>query len=168
DVFVMSFRCATLCIYPHSVTESVTRNSSASDPEIMPCSTSVPRIQSTSGLQKSTPSSTIGNLVILSVWTSVMASKNSSSVPNPPGVRTNACVYWTNIVLRTKQYRKCRPRSTQRLTPCSCGSSMPRPTDLPSASHAPLLAASICPGPPPVTTAYPASASARPSPTACS
>src|SRR5699024_10296791 len=168
-----SSRCSEVvtarrCASRMNSTESATRTSSVAGAAIRPCSTSVPRIQSASGLQTSTPSSTIGNLVIVSVWTSVMASKNSSSVPNPPGVHTNACVYLTNIVLRTKKYRKCRPKSTQRLTPCSCGSSMPRPTDLPSASHAPLLAASICPGPPPVTTAYPASASARPSPTACS
>src|SRR3954452_23780076 len=39
---------------------------------------------------------------------------------------------------------------------------MPRPTDTPPASAHPRLAASIDPGPPPVMTAYPAVASARP------
>ena len=39
---------------------------------------------------------------------------------------------------------------------------MPSPTDTPPASDAPLLAASIAPGPPPVMTAKPASASAAP------
>ena len=45
---------------------------------------------------------------------------------------------------------------------CSCGSSMLKPTDRPPASWAPRLAASITPGPPPVTTAKPASAKRRP------
>ena len=45
------------------------------------------------------------------------------------------------------------PMSTQSLRPCSNGSSMPSPTDSPPASVAPLLAASITPGPPPVITA---------------
>ena len=45
------------------------------------------------------------------------------------------------------------PRSTHSFIDCSKGSSMPRPTDTPPASQAPLLAASITPGPPPVITA---------------
>ena len=36
---------------------------------------------------------------------------------------------------------------------CSCGNSMLHPTDVPPASNAPRLAASIIPGPPPVMTA---------------
>ena len=55
------------------------------------------------------------------------------------------------------------PRSTHWLSPCSKGSSMPSPTDSPPASLAPLLAASMIPGPPPVMTAQPARASAPPS-----
>ncbi len=55
--------------------------------------------------------------------------------------------------------------STCRLSPCSNGSSMPRPTETPPASRAPLLAASMAPGPPPVMTANPASTSALPSST---
>ena len=43
--------------------------------------------------------------------------------------------------------------STHSFMPCSNGSSIPRPTDLPPASLAPLLAASMIPGPPPVITA---------------
>ena len=43
---------------------------------------------------------------------------------------------------------------------------MPSPTDGPPASAAPLLAASMMPGPPPVIVAYPARASAPPSCTA--
>ena len=42
------------------------------------------------------------------------------------------------------------------------GSSMPSPTETPPALTAPLLAASMTPGPPPVITAYPASASPVP------
>ena len=55
------------------------------------------------------------------------------------------------------------PTSTHSLRPDSKGSSMPSPTLTPPASLAPLLAASIAPGPPPVITAKPASTSARPS-----
>ena len=54
------------------------------------------------------------------------------------------------------------PLSTHWLRPDSKGSSMPRPTLAPPASQAPLLAASIAPGPPPVITAKPASTSLRP------
>ena len=54
------------------------------------------------------------------------------------------------------------PTSTQELRPLSKGSSMPSPTLVPPASLAPLLTASIAPGPPPVITAKPASASLRP------
>jgi len=45
------------------------------------------------------------------------------------------------------------PISTWSFSPCSSGSSMPRPTDTPLADIAPLLAASMIPGPPPVITA---------------
>ena len=48
--------------------------------------------------------------------------------------------------------------STYWFSPSSSGSSMPRPTETPPASAAPLLAASMMPGPPPVMIAYPARA----------
>src|SRR5438045_1955636 len=48
---------------------------------------------------------------------------------------------------------------TYALTPCSKGSSMFKPTESPRPSRAPLLAASIVPGPPPVMTAKPRRAS---------
>src|SRR5229473_2437221 len=102
----------------------------------------------------------MGNLVILPVCTSVTASNSSSSVPKPPGNTTKACEYLTNMVLRTKKYLNSRPMSTNSFRPCSCGNSMPRPTEIPCALAAPLLAASMMPGPPPVSTAYPALASA--------
>src|SRR6188472_2987428 len=54
------------------------------------------------------------------------------------------------------------PTSTQGFRPLSKGSSMPRPTLIPPASLAPLLTASIVPGPPPVITAKPAAVSFRP------
>ena len=58
--------------------------------------------------------------------------------------------------------RKSIPRFTYLLSPCSCGSSIPKPTDLPFALAAPLLAASMTPGPPPVITATPRWAILRP------
>ena len=55
-----------------------------------------------------------------------------------------------------------------RVRPCSWGSSMLKPTDRPPPSCAPRFAASITPGPPPVTTAQPASAKLRPTARAAS
>jgi hypothetical protein len=43
--------------------------------------------------------------------------------------------------------------STQSLSVCSNGSSIPSPTETPPASLVPLLTASMIPGPPPVITA---------------
>src|SRR3954469_498906 len=45
------------------------------------------------------------------------------------------------------------------LMPCSCGSSIPRPTETPPTSAAPRLAASMIPGPPPVMIVMPLPAS---------
>ena len=45
--------------------------------------------------------------------------------------------------------------------PCSCGSRMLKPTERPPPSFAPRFAASITPGPPPITSARPASARSR-------
>ena len=128
----------------------------------------VSRIQAIRPPQYHVPMSTTGNRVTFLVCTSVSASNSSSMVPKPPGSTTNACAYLTNIVLRAKKYRKSMPRSTHSLMPCSKGSSMPSPTERPPASVAPLFAASITPGPPPVITAYPALASAAPSRSASS
>ena len=64
--------------------------------------------------QNSVPSSTTGNLVTLPVCTMTSTSNSSSRVPKPPGSPMNACEYFRNIVLRTKKYRKFRPRSTSR------------------------------------------------------
>ena len=103
--------------------------------------------------QYSRPIRTTGKRVTLEVCTRVSASNSSSRVPNPPGRTTNPWEYLTNMVLRAKKYRKLMPRSTHSLRPCSKGSSMPRPTDTPPAWQAPLLPASMIPGPPPVITA---------------
>src|ERR1044071_3063566 len=50
------------------------------------------------------------------------------------------------MVVRAKKYRKSMPMSTHSLSPCSNGSSMPRPMDRPPASATPLFAASMTPG----------------------
>ena len=71
----------------------------------------------------------IGKRVILRVCTRVSASNSSSRVPKPPGRQTKAWEYFTNIVLRTKKYRKLIPRSTHSLSPCSNGSSIPSPIE---------------------------------------
>ena len=71
----------------------------------------------------------------------------------------NATEYLMNIVLRTKKYRKSMSVSTYGLAPCSKGSSMLQPIDRPPPRRAPLLPASIMPGPAPVMIANPASAS---------
>src|SRR2546423_503117 len=60
------------------------------------------------------------------------------------------------------------PRLTYSLSPCSKGSSMFRPTERPRPSRAPLLAASIVPGPPPVMMAKPRRASSAASARAAS
>jgi len=129
---------------------------------MFPSRAMLPRSQSTIPRQYSLPTSTTGKERTLRVWTSVRASNSSSRVPKPPGRTMKPVEYFTNIVLRTKKYRKLMPRSTQRFMPCSWGSSIPRPTETPPASQAPLFAASMMPGPPPVITAKPAAAAWRP------
>ena len=82
---------------------SVTVISSRSAALIVPVSASVVRIQASSPAQYSVPNRITGNRVTLRVCTSVSASNSSSRVPKPPGRITNACAYFTNIVLRTKK-----------------------------------------------------------------
>src|SRR5260370_15102678 len=60
------------------------------------------------------------------------------------------------------------PRLTYSLRPCSKGSSMLSPTESPRPSRAPMLAASIVPGPPPVMMAKPRRASSAASARAAS
>src|SRR5215472_3912794 len=158
--FPTGMLCASVITRTTSDGSSTTLINSASGAEIFRAGSIVSLIQDSRPCQYSLPTSTMGNLVILPVCTSVTASNNSSSVPNPPGSTTNACEYLTNMVLRTKKYRNSRPTSTYSFSPCSCGSSMPRPTESPFALAAPWLAASMMPGPPPVMTTYPALASA--------
>ena len=102
-------------------------------------SSSGPLIHSSSPAQNAEPTRITGNAVILWVWTRTSASKSSSMVPNLPGSTTNACAYFTNIVLRTKKWRNSTPTSTHELMPCSNGSSMPKPTETPPPSLAPLV-----------------------------
>ncbi|MNY41674.1 hypothetical protein D3C86_1765060 [compost metagenome] len=73
----------------------------------------------------------------------------------------NASEFFTKVTLRVKKWRKRMAMSWYGLPCCSCGSSMFRPTlaDLPAC--APLLAASMMPGPPPEITAKPASENSR-------
>ena len=71
----------------------------------------------------------------------------------------NAVAYFTNIVFRTKKNLKLRLRFRYGFEPCSNGSSMLHPIESPPASIAPRLAASMIPGPPPVSTGMPACAS---------
>src|SRR6185437_4414402 len=92
---------------------------------------------------------------------SVSASNNSSNVPNPPGKMMNADEYLMNIVFRTKKYRKLISVSTYGFAPCSNGSSMLQPIDRPCPMRAPLLPASMMPGPAPVMIANPTSANNR-------
>ena len=92
-----------------------------------------------------------------------MASNNSSRVPTPPGNITNACEYLRNITLRVKKYLFSTPKSTYLFILASNGNSIPTPIDFPPALCAPLLAASIIPGPPPVITPKLASTKSFPS-----
>src|SRR5262252_5624080 len=115
---------------------------------------SVSPIQSSNPFQYSRLTRITGNGLILRVWISVIASNNSSRVPKPPGKMTKAIEYFTNITLRTKKYLKFRSLLAKMFGFCSRGSSIFKPTDAPPASVAPLFAASITPGPPPVITEY--------------
>src|SRR5690606_20228458 len=138
---------------------SVTQTRSRSAGEILPSMASVPRSQSIRPFQYSVPKRTTGKSCTFRVWMRVSASNSSSMVPKPPGKITNACAYFRNIVLRTKKYRKSIEISAYGLPPCSMGSSMLQPTESAPASLAPLLAASMIPGPPPVMIASPDSPS---------
>lgn len=54
-------------------------------------------------LQNSLPTRINGTCNIFPVCVNVRTSKNSSIVPNPPGIMIKACEYFTNITLRTKK-----------------------------------------------------------------
>ena len=77
-----------------------------SSAEIVPSSISVCSIQRISPSQYFRPISTTGNRRIFPVWMRVSDSKNSSSVPNPPGMMMYPEAYFTNITLRAKKCRK--------------------------------------------------------------
>ena len=65
----------------------------------------------------------------------------------PPPSRTSSCA--------RRSGRRCSAMSRYGFAPCSCGSSMLKPTEGRRPRCAPRFAASITPGPPPVTTAQP-------------
>ncbi|KAG1337077.1 hypothetical protein G6F61_014940 [Rhizopus arrhizus] len=65
-----------------------------------------------------------------------------------------------NVALREKKYSNDRLMGWYSLLCASCGRLMFSPMLVPPASNAPLLAASMMPGPPPAMTANPAPARA--------
>src|SRR5690606_39799997 len=67
---------------------------------------------------------TIGNRLILPVWIRVSVSKNSSSVPKPPGRTIKAKEYLRSNSLRTKKYSIVtnRSRSEERRVGKECRS----------------------------------------------
>ena len=104
---------------------------------------------------------TIGTGKPLPVCVSVSSSNVSSSVPKPPGKQTKARLSFTSISLRVKKYFMLTYFSSPAITglaPCSNGSRMATP--MLRARPAPSIAACMIPGPAPVTTIQPRSASA--------
>ena len=103
---------------------------------------------------------TIGTGTPLPVCVNVNSSNVSSSVPNPPGRHTNAELSLTSISLRVKKYFMltclASPAITK-LAPVSNGSRIDTPIE--RSRPAPSMPASMIPGPAPVTTIQPASAS---------
>jgi len=127
--------------------------------ETAPSSTIVFSIQRSSPSQYFRPISTTGNRRIFPVWMRVSDSKNSSIVPNPPGMMTYPEAYFTNITLRAKKCRKVSDLFWYRFRFCSSGSWMFSPIDIPFPWRAPRFAASMIPGPPPEMMANPRLAS---------
>ena len=112
-------------------------------------------IQSTRPAQYSLPINMTGNASTLFVCTRVIASKNSSIVPKPPGKTRNAFAYFKNMTLREKKYLKSISFVINLFGFWTTGTCIFSPTERPPASLAPLLAASIMPGPAPVMIAKP-------------
>ena len=114
-------------------------------------------------------SSTIGTGRPLPVCVRVSSSNVSSSVPKPPGRQTNARLSFTSISLRVKKYFIETYFSSPAMTglaPCSNGSRIATP--MLRSRPAPSIAACMIPGPAPVTTIHPRSASAAAMRVACS
>ena len=103
---------------------------------------------------------TIGTGMPLPVWVRVSSSNVSSSVPKPPGRQMKAALSLTSISLRVKKYfmLTCLSSSAMiELAPASNGSRIDTP--MLRSTPAPSIPASMIPGPAPVTTIHPASAS---------
>ena len=66
-------------------------------------SSSGPLTHSSSPAQNAEPTRITGNAVILCGLDEDKRLEELVNVPNPPGSTTNACAYFTNIVLRTKK-----------------------------------------------------------------
>src|SRR5688572_15996133 len=107
------------------------------------------------GAWYSFPNTTTGKLRIVLVCISVQVSKNSSMVPNPPGMTMNPNEYFSSNTFLTKKYRIVTHLCIYGFGSCSNGRKILQPTDLPPFSNDPLFAASINPGPPPVITVPP-------------
>ena len=112
---------------------------------------------------------TIGTGSPLPVWVRVSSSNVSSRVPKPPGRQTNARLSFTSISLRVKKYFMLTYFSSPAITglaPCSNGSRIETP--MLRSRPAPSIAACMIPGPAPVTTIHPRSASIEAIRVACS
>ena len=140
--------CASVMIRTTSAGSSATRDQqSGSMDEILPEGRQV-CIHDSRPCQYSRPTSTIGNRVIFPGLHHAMAS-NSSSRVLLPRCTTNACEYLTNTVLRTKKYRNSMfdlDVFVQALLQRGVDAEFQTDTALPLV--APLLAASMMPGPP--------------------
>ena len=94
------------------------------------------------------------------VWSSVRSSSVSSSVPNPPGSDTNAELSLIIISFRVKKYfmaTTCSLAARVSLRASSNGSRMLTPRA--RSGPAPSAPAAMIPGPAPVITIHPRSAS---------
>src|SRR5699024_1080229 len=98
---------------------STTRTRSTSPMPITPGGCTVEVSQSSNPCQSSRPTGTTGNVSILWLCIRHSASHSSSNVPKPPGMTTKPLEYFTNMVLRSKKYRKSILRSTYLFRPCS-------------------------------------------------
>ena len=111
----------------------------------------------------------MGAGVALPVCCNVSSSKVSSWVPKPPGRHTKPLDSFMSISLRVKKYFIATTRSEPASGPSGPSSKGRRiVTPRLCSGPAPSVAAAMMPGPAPVTTIQPLSASRRASSRACS